>query len=110
MASVRQCQICHVRCPSLHHFVSHLRLVHSSDKTFSVRCNIGGCVALYKSFSAFSSHVYRNHRAELGLREFDYQHVSLLPTPTTDGGGVNSQVPFAVTPSAESEDVGSQDL
>lgn len=64
------CPLCGFLSPSLTLHVSHLRLVHSQDENFMVLCSIGGCPERFRSFPAFSSHVYRHHRAELGLENF----------------------------------------
>ena len=64
------CPLCGFLSPSLTLHVSHLRLVHARDENFLVSCGISGCPELYHSFPAFSSHVYRHHREELGLENF----------------------------------------
>lgn len=68
-SSVRLCPMCDYCCPSFQLFVSHLRLVHSTDSTFSVLCGIEQCTDVYRSFAAFNSHVYRKHRVALGLEK-----------------------------------------
>ena len=68
MASkAEQCPLCGFFSPSFRLFVSHLRLVHSTDSAFRVSCNVGECSQEFTSFSAFNSHVYRWHRAAIGL-------------------------------------------
>ena len=67
--NVRQCHLCEYYCPSLRLFVSHLRLVHSQDPNFNIVCNIAQCTEVFRSFSAFSTHIYRKHRTSLGLEE-----------------------------------------
>ena len=64
---MEQCPLCGFFSPSFQLLVSHLRLVHSTDSAFRVSCNIGECSQEFRSFSAFNSHVYRWHRAAVGL-------------------------------------------
>ena len=66
-SNAEQCALCGFLSPSVALYVSHLRLVHSTDSTFHVSCNIAGCSQEFRSFSAFNSHVYRCHRAAIGL-------------------------------------------
>lgn len=55
--------------PSLYSHVSHFRLVHSKDANFCVVCGINGCGQEFRAFSAYNSHVYRRHRAAVGVNE-----------------------------------------
>ena len=66
----RKCPLCHYLCPSLALYISHLRLVHNGDPTFNVSCPIDCCEKPFSTFSAFNSHIYRDHRATLGLEPF----------------------------------------
>ena len=66
-SNVLQCPICGSFSISLKLFVSHLRLVHSSDPSFHIMCGIDDCREVFRAFSAFNSHVYRHHRAALGI-------------------------------------------
>ena len=59
---VFHCRLCGSRLPTLRLWISHLRLVHSSDPNFSVCCGIDGCQGTYTKFSSFNTHLYRNHR------------------------------------------------
>ena len=63
----QKCPLCHYLCPSLALYISHLRLVHNGDPTFNVSCPIDCCEKPFSTFSAFNSHIYRDHRAALGL-------------------------------------------
>ena len=65
--NVVRCALCGYQVLKLLQLVSHLRLVHSGDPNFELVCGIGGCQQEFRTFSAFSSHVYRSHRAALGL-------------------------------------------
>ena len=65
--NIIQCPLCGYQVLKLQQLVSHLRLVHSGDPNFELVCGIGGCQQEFHAFSAFSSHVYRSHRAALGL-------------------------------------------
>lgn len=64
-----KCQLCSCLSPNLTLYVSHLRLVHSKDQSFRVVCGIGTCMEVFTAFAAYSSHIYRHHRAALGLVE-----------------------------------------
>ena len=61
------CPLCSVPSPSLKLYVSHLRITHAKDKSFSVLCGVSGCREVFRTFSAFNSHIYRHHRAEVGV-------------------------------------------
>ena len=74
------CPLCGFLSPSLTLHVSHLRLVHTHDENFLFSCGISGCPELYRSFPAFISHVYRHHRAELGLENTEEQQSPEGPT------------------------------
>lgn len=63
------CTLCAYLSPSLVLHISHLRLVHASDRSFQLTCNINGCTEEFRSFSSYNSHVYRNHRIALGLEK-----------------------------------------
>ena len=65
--TIQRCPLCGFLSPSLQLHVSHFRMVHSNDPNFSVTCGIDSCVELFRSFSAYNSHVYRRHRAALGI-------------------------------------------
>lgn len=65
--SAVKCQLCGCLSQNLTLYISHLRLVHSKDRSFSVKCGIEDCREVYTAFAAFSSHVYRHHRVTLGL-------------------------------------------
>ena len=73
MVAIRQqafrCTLCACLSPSLRLHISHLRLVHASDRTFQLTCNIEECSEEFRSFSSYNSHVYRNHRRALGLEK-----------------------------------------
>lgn len=70
MASrVTQCVSCGFLSPSLDLHISHLRLVHSADSSFCVRCDFDGCLEEFRAFSAYNSHIYRKHRVALGLEK-----------------------------------------
>ena len=67
---VVECPLCGCFSPSLTLHVSHLRLVHSSDRSFNIVCSIRGCAETFGAFAAYNSHVYRCHRDALGLETF----------------------------------------
>ena len=87
-STVHMCPLCGFFSPSVQLHVSHYRLVHSKDLNFSVSCGIDGCVELFRSFSAYNSHVYRKHRAALGIKtrwgSADADATSDLNQPTAE--------------------------
>ena len=56
------CSLCPFRTGCVPELVSHIRLVHHSDPTFSLTCGIDECEKHLKKCSSFLSHVYRHHR------------------------------------------------
>ena len=87
-ANVVECSLCGYFSPNLTLHISHLRLVHSSDRSFSVVCGIRGCTETFGAFAAFNSHVYRRHRDALGLEIFpdsDDMTPSVRPTAGEEG-------------------------
>ena len=56
------CSLCSFRTGCVPELVSHIRLVHFSDPTFSLTCGIDECEKHFKKCSSFLSHVYRHHR------------------------------------------------
>ena len=55
--------MCVFEAPSVALLLSHLRLLHSNDPRFLVRCGIEpGCSYTARTFSALYSHVYRKHK------------------------------------------------
>ena len=56
------CSLCPFRTGCVPELVSHIRLVHHSDPTFSLTCGIDECEKHFKKCSSFLSHVYRHHR------------------------------------------------
>ena len=61
------CPFCGDLSPTLKLYVSHLRVIHSKDANFSVLCGVRGCREVFRTFSAFNSHVYHHHRSEVGV-------------------------------------------
>ena len=62
------CPLCCVSSPTLKLYVSHLRVTHSKEKSFSVLCGVNDCREVFRTFSAFNSHIYRHHRVEIGIQ------------------------------------------
>ena len=65
------CPLCSHSCPSLKTYVSHLRVSHGKEETFNVFCGVSGCREVFRTFSAFNSHIYRHHRVEIGITSSD---------------------------------------
>ena len=61
-------------------YISHIRLVHWKDAGFELQCGIGGCTALFRTFGAFNSHVYRHHRDAMELTVLPDVNTSSSPT------------------------------
>ena len=61
------CPLCTSPSSTLKLYVSHLRVMHSKDPSFNILCGIGDCWEVFRTFSAFNSHVYRHHRSDLGM-------------------------------------------
>ena len=51
------CPLCSSPSPTLKLYVSHLRVMHSKDPSFSILCGVGGCREVFRTFSAFNSHI-----------------------------------------------------
>ena len=66
------CPLCSLAFPALKLYVSHLRVTHSKENrsTFSVMCGVNSCREVFRTFSAFNSHIYRHHRTEMGVNAF----------------------------------------
>ena len=64
------CPLCSLAFPALKLYVSHLRVTHSKEKTFSVMCGVNSCREVFRTFSAFNSHIYCHHRTEMGVNAF----------------------------------------
>lgn len=62
-----KCPLCESLSLSFKLYVSHLRVVHSKDPSFNIMCGVDGCREVFRAFSAFNSHVYRHHRAVVGV-------------------------------------------
>lgn len=65
-SNVTECPLCGQFTPTLSLYISHLHLVHSKDRPFSVVCGIGGCKEVFGTFSGLITHIYRHHRFALG--------------------------------------------
>ena len=61
------CPLCSYPTTTLKLYVSHLRVIHSKDPSFAVICGVGGCREVFRTFSAFNSHIYRRHRSDMGI-------------------------------------------
>lgn len=50
-------------------YCRHITLFHQNESRFQISCNLSSkCSVLYKTFSAYKSHVYRHHSSELGTK------------------------------------------
>lgn len=67
-SGIVKCPLCGYILPYLTLHVSHLQLVHSSDRSFNIVCSIRGCKEAFDTFAAYNKHVYHHHRDALGLQ------------------------------------------
>lgn len=75
------CPLCRHSLPTLKLFVSHLRVLHSKDPSFSILCGVRGCREVFGAFSAFSSHIYRHHRSDMGISSLPKSSTCVLSSP-----------------------------
>ena len=68
------CPMCSGMFFTLKSFVSHLRVIHAKEKSFSVLCGVHGCREVFRTFSAYNSHIYRHHRADMGINHSTDDH------------------------------------
>ena len=61
------CPLCSFLLPTVKLYVGHLRVTYAKEKTFSILCEVSGCTEVFRTFSAFNSHIYHHHRAEVGI-------------------------------------------
>ena len=61
------CPLCIRFCGCLKNYVGHLRVSHGKERSFHVMCGVSGCREVFRTFSAFNSHIYRHHRVEIGI-------------------------------------------
>lgn len=57
-----ECPLCNFNAPTRSLWLSHLRSVHHDDNNFLVTCGIDGCTSTYSRCTSFVSHIYRQHR------------------------------------------------
>ena len=50
--------------------VRHIDSIHSHHPNFHVTCCLDGCVAQFRSFAAYKSHLYRTHSNIIRLQQF----------------------------------------
>lgn len=80
------CPLCsNFQAETIHHLLSHLRIVHSNDSRFVVTCGLNGCATTSRSFPSLYSHIYRNHPGIIRKRKAVSQ-----PSPTYRIGSGNS--------------------
>lgn len=70
-SALKKCFLCGSPSLTWRLYVSHLRVVHSKDPSFHLMCGIDGCREVFRTFSAFNSHVYRHHRDVMGVNSTD---------------------------------------
>lgn len=77
MSQLVTCPLCSISLVSIRSYISHIRLCHYKDTDFELTCGISDCVAVFSTFGAFNSHVYRHHRDILRLT------VNTVPSSST---------------------------
>ena len=84
------CPMCMFEAPSVALLLSHLRLLHSNDPRFLVRCGIEtGCSYTARTFSALYSHVYRKHK-QAGIIRSRSSNNGLDILPSTESNHTES--------------------
>lgn len=64
---------------SLYTMFRHITLYHQNAADFQITCNLHStCGVLYRTYSAYKSHIYRRHAAELNSREYDKRNETFL--------------------------------
>ena len=58
---IKQCQLCEFKAPSLKYLLKHIQQAHSHRPGFSIKCSLGGCPKLLRTFEVFRNHVYALH-------------------------------------------------
>lgn len=53
--------------------------MHAKEKSFNVLCGVCDCREVFRTFSAFNSHIYRHHRAEVGIDQGVHDLASQTP-------------------------------
>ena len=76
-----KCPLCSVSSPTLRLHVSHLRVTHAKEDSFSLLCGVNDRREVFRTFSAYNSHIYRHHRTEVGISQLAgvESHSSNLP-------------------------------
>ena len=101
--NLMKCPLCGSPSLTFKLYVSHLRLVHSNDPAFNIMCGVDGCREVFGAFSAFNSHVYRHHRAAIGVGTTELQQrqpailiASEIPGPSFQDSGSEYNMPEEV--------------
>ena len=87
---------------SLGKMFQHITLYHQSEPNFKITCDLHAkCGVLYRTYSAYKSHIYRQHSSELHSTEKHNNYFNIGP--------VNSQQPENVCSDVSSETIDSDD-
>ncbi|CAF1528156.1 unnamed protein product, partial [Adineta ricciae] len=58
----------------------HITLYHQNDPNFGIVCDLRNtCGVLYRSYSAYKSHIYRQHLDELQSVEMSDSRINAIP-------------------------------
>lgn len=55
------CPLCESQFATVSIFMTHLKLIHSNEPNFCIRCNLEGCQRTFKNFYTYRNHVYSMH-------------------------------------------------
>jgi len=81
---------CHAKLISLKKLLTHMRLVHGSEKNCKLRCNIAKCGKMYSTSESYRKHVEREHKAELdGYESYQQSSTSTVTADNDDGSESN---------------------
>ncbi|CAF3427803.1 unnamed protein product [Rotaria socialis] len=87
------------RCANDHMFVRfwrffrHITMVHQNEAGFHMTCNLSSkCGVSYRTYSAYKSHIYRNHSHELHLKKEKADNTNMLGVNNSEEINYDSNV------------------
>lgn len=63
------CPLCASCFANLSIFMTHLKLIHSNEHNFNIRCNLQGCQRTFVNFHTYRNHVYSMHSRSIDICE-----------------------------------------
>lgn len=75
-------------------YFRHITLFHQNETQFAITCNLHNkCGVLYRTFSAYKSHIYRHHYSELQVKtNFNTSKNVIVDETETDDNDLNVDV------------------